>query len=475
VTDSIWSDAGFELVARVVGTRTGLSFPAASRMRAEAGIARAMARAGLADLACYGSLIQTRAEALDDLVIELTVGETYFFREPAQFSFIRHTVLPEIRARRGPRHAIRTWSAGCASGEEAYSLAIMLGELSPGEHADVWATDISRAALAKARAASYGAWSLRGEGAWLAGRYLRRDGARWVVDERIRRRVRFEPLNLALDAYPSCASGIWGMDLILCRNVLIYFDPDTVLQVARRFYESLAAGGWLITGPSDPSLVGGTPYETVATDAGTFYRRGAVGRREPSSFANLPAVPPPPAISGFLARAAEPAPNALAPLEEARLAFARGDYHTAVRLTRDLESAAAVVLLRVRALANLDSTEAERVCAAALEHHPFSPELHYLLALLLLDQGRDAEAAKSVRRVLYLDRSLAAAHLTLGTILRRLGERDSARRAYRNAYKLCVARPADEVVPLTEGERAGRLSEAAEAELALLEATAGRV
>jgi len=475
VTDASWSAPAYEAVARVIGTRTGLSFPSGSRARAEAGIARAMARVGLADVARYGELIQARAEALDDLLVELTVGETYFFREPAQFTVIRGTVLPDIRRRRGPTHAIRAWSAGCASGEEAYSLAIVLAEQGVGEPAHVRGTDISRAALAKARAATYGAWSLRGEGTALAQPYLRRAGERWVVNERIRGRVRFEHLNLALDVYPSCTTGIWGMDLILCRNVLIYFDAHTVRHVARRLYESLAMGGWLITGPSDPLLIEGAPYETVATDAGVFYRRGPeadVAPLPPSPLTDLPPTPAP-AVVAFAAAVAEAPPDVPALVGEARLALARGDYHGAVRLTRDLPFDSAAALLHVRALANLGSAEAELACAAALDCHPLLPELHYLQALLLLDLGRDAEAAQSVRRVLYLDRSLAVAHLTLGTILRRRGERDGARRAYRNARDLCRARPADEVVPLTEGERAGRLAEAAEVELALLDATGG--
>jgi chemotaxis protein methyltransferase CheR len=124
----------------------------------------------------------------------------------------------------------------------------------------------------------------------------------------------------------------------------------------------------------------------------------------------------------------------------------------------------------VRALANIDPTEAERACAAAVEHHPLSPELQFLWSALLLDLGRDEDAARALRRVLYLDRSLAAAHFALAAIVRRQGDVEGARRAYRNARALCVALPPDAVLPLTDGEHANRLAEAADVELALLEA-----
>ena len=126
----------------------------------------------------------------------------------------------------------------------------------------------------------------------------------------------------------------------------------------------------------------------------------------------------------------------------------------------------------MRALANVEPERAEEACAAATGRHPLSPELHYLHAVLLLDLGREEDAVRAVRRVLYLDRALAIAHFTLGSVLRRLGDVDGARRAYRNARDLCADRPADEAVPLAEDEQAGQLAEAATAALAVLNADA---
>jgi chemotaxis protein methyltransferase CheR len=158
------------------------------------------------------------------------------------------------------------------------------------------------------------------------------------------------------------------------------------------------------------------------------------------------------------------------PLPAAREALARGDYPRAVELTGGLSADPAACALHARALANLDAGRALQVCAEAASRHPLAAELHYLHALLLLDAGRDDEAIRAARRALYLDRSLAVVHFTLGSVLWRRGDVEGARRAYRNARDICTARPAEEPVPLAEGEPAGRLAEAATAQLAILDA-----
>jgi chemotaxis protein methyltransferase CheR len=481
-----WSQPAFGEVARLVGSRTGLVFPPTRHESVELGIRQAMARVGVADPDHYRELLAADASALDDLVVELTVGETYFFREPGQFEFIRREILPELRrAGRG----IRAWSAGCASGEEAYSLAILLADAGLAERSHVLATDISRAALAKARRAVYGEWSLRGEGAVVARRHLTPEGSRYRLGDAIRRRVAFEHLNLTLDTYPSFVTGTWGMDLILCRNVLIYLDPAAVGHVARRLFEALADGGWLITASSDPPLAELAPLETVLAAEGVFYRRrrkGSAPGIEPGQPSAQAEVAPPlltpgwegavPAPEKPAARLAPPSPLPLSRtpdiLAEAQDALVRGDYERVVRLTRDRGPDAAATVLHVRALANLDSEAAQRACAGGAAQHPLVPEIHYLHAVLLLDFGRTDEALRAVRRVLYLDRNLAVAHLTLGAILRQRGDRAGARRAYRNALELCKACPPEQPLPLADGELAGRLAEAAKVQLALLDSAA---
>jgi chemotaxis protein methyltransferase CheR len=450
-----WTQPAFAALAELVGSRTGLDFPESRRQNAELAMRRSMARTDCDDPGSYQNLVATNAAAFDDLVAELTVGETYFFRDPDQFEFIRRHIVPEMRRSRTAEQRVRVWSAGCASGEEAYSLAIVLAE--EGVANILVGSDLSRAALSRARRGVYADWSLRGPGAAAARPYLeRRDGAN-VVCQHIRERVSFQFLNLAVDIYPSFATGIWGLDLILCRNVLIYLKPQTVQLVAQRLFDSLAPGGWLITSPSDPPLQGQLPLETVVSSMGVFYRR-PLGTTVARRSAGDPSVE---VDETSATVAALPAAAAVSNLRDFVPTVHAEDVH------HERETCAEVIA-QVRGLANDSVEQAEVVCRQAGEHFPLNPELHYLHAVLLLSMGKDDAAEAALRRVLYLDRSLAVAHFTLGSLLWRRGDHLGAERAYRRAHDLCVARPADEIVPLSEGEHADRLATAAAYHLDIL-------
>lgn len=478
--ESGWTDWAYEAIARLVAERTGLVFAASRRDDAESGMRRAMSKAIVADAAQYLAQLAAGGDVLDALIAELTVGETYVLRDSTQFEFIKRVVLPDLGAARGPGHQLRVWSAGCASGEEAYSLAIVLDQCGMLGRARIVGSDISRPALARAGEGSYGPWSLRGVSDQVLRDYFRPAAGRKVVDERIKSAVSFRYVNLADDAYPSVASGIWGMDLIVCRNVLIYFDRQTVKRVAERLLDSLAPGGWLIAGASDPSLSDLAAFETVVTRDGVFYRRGPQGHRlfrspEPPRWEvptpPAPAPLPPPPEPARDADASPPLPAAARSsdaLTLARDALAAGDYDAALDHARSAAGPAADEVA-VKACANRDGSEAAiEMAATAARRHALSPELHFLHALLLVDVSRLDDAAQALRRVIYLDPSLAIAHFVLGTVLRRRRGHDAARRAFETAAALAGARAADECVPLGDGERAGALATAARMHAAIV-------
>ncbi|WP_395834268.1 CheR family methyltransferase [Archangium violaceum] len=483
-----WPHPGYVLVLDLVAARAGLLPPSCPPAAME-GIDRAMARLGLSNnFDAYRTRLETDPVALDDLLVELTIGETYFFRNPEHFDFVRHEVLPNLRRLRGEGHVVRAWSAGCASGEEPYSLAVLLMEEGYGERMEVRGTDVSRAALARASVASYGDWSLRGTDAGRMRPFLHPEGKRYTLAPEVRDRVHFGYLNLAEDSWPSPAHGIWGLDLIFCRNVLIYFNRGTIEAVARRLHAALAEGGVLITGPSDPPLGEYAPFETLVTDWGIAYHRPTPGdttrlhslrrfpapaptpleplRLEPTPAPRPPAVlPPPPPVPVTPALPAEPEG-----LEGAKQALARGDWHEAARLAGALVEEPGAAAVAVRALANLDPLAAVRACAEAAARHPLAVELRYLEAMLLLGLGRLQESERAVRQALYLEPSLAVAHLMLGHILRRQKDTEGARRAFRIAESLCATLPPDTPVFLADGERAGRLAQVARDERTRLEA-----
>ena len=258
-------------IARFLRGHTGLRL--GSIRDVENGLRRSMSRADIVDPREYLRRLEDGSLDAQDLIAELTVGETYFFRDPAQFEFIRSTILDDIRSRRGDNHILRIWSAACSTGEEAYSLAMLAKQQGILQRCHILGTDISEHFLNKARDANYRSWSVRGE--------MPRDMRGMITQEKdhisvrrdIRRRVVFQYLNLAKDPYPSVITEIWGMDLILCRNVLIYFDMETVKAVAQRLYDSLADGGWLLTSASDPLLRDFADFHTLTTPFGVVYQR----------------------------------------------------------------------------------------------------------------------------------------------------------------------------------------------------------
>jgi chemotaxis protein methyltransferase CheR len=190
-----------------------------------------------------------RAAARDRAVVHalcqaVSVGETFFFRHPDQFGWVARELVPELVA--SSRSSVRAWGAGCATGEEAYSLAAcLLDSMPPGLAVEVLGTDLLERNLAIARRAVYGAWSCRPSGPQLH-RVLHEDGSgKRCVDERVRSVTRFELHNL-LDSAPARS-----FDLIFCRNVLVYFSPAAAQSVVRHLIEALAPSGALLFGPMD--------------------------------------------------------------------------------------------------------------------------------------------------------------------------------------------------------------------------------
>ena len=463
---------------------------------------RAMASLRVVDPDALGRAVQAPGEARDAVLAELTVGETYFFRESGQLDVLRTEILPSLLDRRGVHTPLRVWSAGCASGEEPYSLAILLRELAWPHATRILGTDISRPRLAGAQRGRYTRWSLRGVADARVERWFERRGAHFQLHPAIRGAVQFSPLNLIADEYPTAASGTMDQDVVLCRNVLIYFDMASVALIASRLLASLAPDGWLLLGASDPPLSGLVPCEVVMTPGGIVYRRAdRTPASERTSTIAFPLVSPPePAwlspISPLLLEPAaldERAPTMAAPIDAPPraaaapvrsidssplgdavgpelVAYRAADYARAESLARESlslnEGRLASWVVLVRSLANQGRLrEAEDECARALDLHRLAPELHYLHATLLRAADQHREAANAARRALYLDAGFVMAHLQLGDLLAHLGETERAARAFERAARELATASDDEPVPAADGVPTSRLRQIADMRL----------
>ncbi len=406
-------------VLRFVQERIGLSCQSVRGDRAAHAVLAGMQRASLFSEEAYVDLLRLNPDVFDRLVSDLTVPESYFFRDPAHFRFIAEVALPQLRLARPTQHVFRAWSAGCATGEEPYSLAILFEEQGLAQRSKVWGTDVSRRALEHAKRALYHPWALRGVSTERVTRYFHRTSTEQLrLDARFSERVSFGRHSLSSAVYPSAVFGGARFDFVLCRNVLIYLAASAIQTVSRLFFESLAEGGFLLTGPSDPLLKVGSDWQVLRTDAGIFYRKVSAESR-----ATLPPVPEPHAHAFYTAELPSQPVQAHAPQADRE-----GKVPVGVEVTSRCEDAPT----RIKQIANQQgSLSAEASCREALASDGLSCALHYLHASLLLDLGRLDDADAALRRVLYLDASLAAAHFMRAVIERSRGDLTAAQRSYR--------------------------------------------
>jgi chemotaxis protein methyltransferase CheR len=467
-------------LSELVAERMGLHFPRERRSDLQRGVAAAAVECGFDDAAAFAdrmlSAPPTRAQ-LQALASHLTIGETYFFRDKHTFDVLGSRVLPElIHARRGRERRLRLWSAACCSGEEAYSLAIVVRQLLPDLadwHVTILATDINARFLRKAAAGLYGEWSFRGAPSGFKERYFNRtEDGHYAIRPEIKKLVRFEYLNLVEDVYPSLATGTNAMDLILCRNALMYFTPATITKVIGNLHHALIDGGWLAVSPSEASQVLFGQFVALSCPGAILYQKSDAGprahhvpwaSRPPPATASAPEAPP--------ATEALPAPREMPPLESRPLPgavaaslYERGRYGEAV----DTLLASFAVhppapdgfSLLARALANQGRlTDALAWCDRWIAADKLDVAGHYLRAVVLLEDGRQDEARGSLQRALYLEPAFVLAHFTLGSLARSRDRHDEADRHFANTLDLLGRLQPPDVLPESDGLTAGRLTE----------------
>jgi chemotaxis protein methyltransferase CheR len=375
-------------IAELILRETGVVLPPAREAALQAAVGRAAP--GLdpgAFLRAASDPVSGRA-LLERLIDQVTNQETTFVRDRRQLGTIAwHSLLRGVHA--AGSGTIRVWSAGCASGEEVYTLALLAAEaLAPARTpVDVLGTDISGAALAAAAVGLYRERAVRALDASLRQRYLERQAdGRYLVGEQLRALVRFRRHNLARGPFPPL--GEVGFDLVICRNVLIYFDAPLVERVIDSLGRSLRPGGVLVLGASDA----------------------------------LQRMTAPPA-----ARRGGPAAGTGLPKRPLRRPLGRQQQQPS---SRDERLAAAL-----DAADKGDREDALAAVATLLLENPLDADAHFVQGLVTLEAGEPAKAAAALRRALYTDASFALAAFTLGRSYDALGDGPAARRAYEQALR----------------------------------------
>ena len=275
------SPAGFETLAGLLKSRSGLVIGPDKLYLLETRLAPILRRDGLRDLATLADRLRTvtlATEALArDVVEAMTTNESFFFRDEKPFQHVRTVALPRLLAARTPGTPLRIWSAAASSGQEAYSLAMILAECRStlGERRiEILGTDLARDQLARARDGLYTQFEVqRGLPVQMLVRYFRKEDANWRIAEAIRGLVQFREWNQLADLRP-----LGQFDIVFCRNVLIYFDQPTKARVLDAIAARLAPDGMLYLGGAETVLGISSRFAPLANERGVYGLAGAAPR-----------------------------------------------------------------------------------------------------------------------------------------------------------------------------------------------------
>lgn len=204
-------------------------------------------------------------------------GETHFFRDSGQINLLKEQILPALIHRRKAERSLRIWSAGCSTGEEAYSLAILVDQLlSDRQNWEIFilGTDINLRSIQHAQRGIYGQWAFRKVDLGLQQQYFQQRGSQWILNEPIRKMVTFRKGNLFADTFSSSDLGIYDLDLIICRNVFLYFHMDAIGQVVRKMSEAMTSEGYFLTGHGElPARTVGGLQAKIFLDSVIYQRQ----------------------------------------------------------------------------------------------------------------------------------------------------------------------------------------------------------
>ncbi|MGM0452577.1 MAG: CheR family methyltransferase [Thermodesulfobacteriota bacterium] len=483
-------------LTRSISKYTGLHFPPSKRRALHRGISAAAEEMGFDssnDLAIFLTSKTPSAALLNVLVKHLTIGETFFFRDKHLFQILKDDIFRGLRQqpRRGDK-SIRIWSAGCATGEEPYSIAILIDQMAywfRDWQITIIGTDVNPDFLEKARTGTYSRWSFRDTPDAIVDQYFTAvDAHTFELIPRIRDMVRFESLNFVSNDYLSLLHRTGPVDLILCRNVMMYFDLAVREAVLRKLNQLLIEDGWLVVGPAETGFIKISGLTPVRFPNAILHRKGPPRRTEKSGELSLmaPAGPVRPQSGSFHRpesgtknrRKTDGAAVERAPTnqfyQDALTTYEKGRYRATMRILtpvlndRSARSTQFLMLtesmaLMARCHANLgELQEAEYWCQSAIAREKLNPAHHYLLATIYQEANRIAEAVRAVKQSLYLDPELIMGHFTLGVLMQQAHRKPEAVKHFQNALALLAPMGNEEPVPLSEGMRAGRLKQTVE-------------
>jgi len=436
------TDIELSMVCEVLTSQMGLSFPIerlATVRRNLVSIATVFGFQNMNEFIQWLLSTPLENDQTEIFASWLTISETYFWREPQAFSAFSQNVLAElVAARREHEKSIHIWCVGCSSGEEAYSIAIALHRTIPDIKdwkITILATDISSQALAKARKGIYRAWSFRNAPSWLKSSYFKTpDNLEFEIIPEIREMVTFSGFNLTHENYLSSVCKNHKMDIIFCRNVLMYFTIEWVAKIVQRLFQALTETGWLVVASCELSSELFPHFIPVNFPGAVLYRKGTAE----FSGNNIPAT------IGYPQPYANIIPSPVPEMEVIKDSVAIVSKVVDLNPDGNLNS--------VRLLAGQGHLEeALSVCNEAIAADKLAAGLYFLRASILQELDKIHEAIQSLKQAIYICPDYLMGHFTLGNLFARLGNIKNATRYFNNTLELLNACSDDDIPAQSEG------------------------
>lgn len=434
-------ESEFRALSDLLRRRFGINYPVEKKAELEKACSCVCAGRKPEEF-CREVAAPSGGDLLQRLINQLTVGETYFFRIQAHFDALRNVILPGIYQRRRGERRLRIWSAGCATGEEPYSVAMLILETLPDARTweiEILATDINTDFLASARRGRYREWSFRKVDDYWRQKYFAHVDGDWQITTKVREMVGFSRANV-LDERDNVVTGRQQVfDLILCRNVFIYFDDESIARASAAFGRYLAPGGWYIGGHAEP-FVFSDGFEAVNFPGAFVYRKATLEE----------------------AAAAQRRPAVVRPVKPVRVRPGGDELERTDRLvaagkdSRALEELSMLVSAREdaelfwrmgRVLGNLGRyEEGLEWCRRGTALDKANPQCYYIAALIQEEMGKNEDAFENLRRSLYVDKDFVLGHFSMANYHRWRRDERRAARSYRNVLKLLEGRPDGEEI-----------------------------
>ena len=288
------NDTHLELFIQLIANNTGLHIRPQDRAALSQKIGVRMKTLNLSMPEKYYQLLEADTEQSQRewraLIVLLTTTESYFLRDKGQFKLLETVIIPELieyknqlKNTSGLMRSLRIWSAGCSTGEEPYSLAILIQKLIPDW--EQWnililGTDINEEALEKAKQGTYSHWSFRLVNPDLQQQHFNQHKTEWIIEDKLIKNVKFKYGNLVKDDYPNMSNDLNNMDLILCRNVFVYFEAQSIAIVLKKFYNTLRSGGYLMTSHAELHGQSLGQFQAKIFPESVVYQRCEVGKKE---------------------------------------------------------------------------------------------------------------------------------------------------------------------------------------------------